>query len=143
MSLCQRGTIVELVLRKQELLALVPVLQAIKDLACAVDDVKTLEGCFVRVKRRGVYKLERIVAVRPPPLEFEGSNALIPGHSISDSNPFLPGEDAAYERSGRAELLALQAALEEARGPPGSAAAGPARLELGAAAGAAWRKKGC
>lgn len=80
----------------------------------------------------------------------QGSTQPVTASVVSDSNPFIPGEDDAYERSGHAELLALQAALSgasaarPATAPCGTSPAPPPAapgLELGAAAGAAWRRK--
>lgn len=71
---------------------------------------------------------------------MQGAALPVTACDVSDTNPFLPEEEAAYQLSGRAELLALQAALAGAAA--GTAAqTGAHGLELHAAAGAAWRKK--
>ncbi|KAL4447256.1 hypothetical protein ABPG77_007289 [Micractinium sp. CCAP 211/92] len=78
-------------------------------------------------------------------LMLEGSALPVTASNVSGTNPFLPGEEAAYQLSGRAELLSLQAALAEAAAgaaAPNAPASPRAAhgLELRAAAGAAWRK---
>lgn len=70
------------------------------------------------------------------PLPMQGNAAPVLGTGISDTNPLQAGEDASYEATGRAELLALQDELAAAAGQGRGAG-----LHALSAAGAAWRKK--